>query len=100
MTCYLLHAFSYQMLRHLNVNIDSTELTQSHFNMIKDECESVIGIEELANILDVPYDPRFVQLGDGDEFVQVLICGQLERGVNELPEGVDLKYVHGKIKRK
>mgnify|MGYP003346140314 CR=1 FL=1 len=51
MTCYLLHAFSYQMLRHLNVNIDSTELTQSHFNMIKDECESVIGIDELANIL-------------------------------------------------
>lgn len=100
MTLYLLHGFSYQMLRHLNCTIDSTELTEAHFNQIKDECVSVIGIEELANILDVPYDPRYIQLSDGDEFVQVLICGQLERGVDELPEGVDLKYVHSKIKRK
>lgn len=100
MVCALLHGFSFQMLKHLNCTIDSTELTEAHFNQIKNDCVSVIGIEELANILDVEYNPQFIQLGDGDEFVQVLICGKLEKGVGELPPGVDLKYIHCKIKRK
>lgn len=55
---------------------------------------SVIGHQDLANILGVPYNRESVTLKKGDRlYVAQVIGGRLPEGTTVLPEGFKLTYL-------
>lgn len=82
----LLNAFSLQM-----ISGDCVVLVKEVPNFPKD-CISFIGHEDLAKILNVPYNRGNVQLLNNDTaYVVQLQGGRLPEGSTTLPEGYSFK---------
>lgn len=66
---------------------------------IPSDAHSVIGHEDLANILGVPFNRESITLQKGDVlYVAQLTGGRLPEGCKTLPEGFKLKFLEAEIK--
>lgn len=99
---YLANAFSLQMLEALPVVLKIREAKEEEiFNVAADGSKtlingivSVIGHEDTARVLGVPFNRISVKLGHKDIlYVAQLQGGRLPEGATTLPEGFEFKYI-------
>lgn len=96
---YLSNAFSLQMVQVDNYNLSVTSITEQELAEIKPSLTSIIGHQDLANILGVETNRVSVTLKQGDIlYVAQLIGGRLPEGATTLPDGFKLKYLKVEIK--
>lgn len=95
---YLTNAFSIQMLREPNCLVSFHELEYDEFKALSYHAYSVVGHEDLANILGVQFNRENIKLNKDDVcFVAQVWGGKLPEGITELPEGVELRFYCVKI---
>lgn len=86
---YLGNAFSLQMCKEFPVSIHVEKV-----NAIPENCISVIGHQDLANVLGVSMNRESIKLDSGDElFVAQVMGGRLPEGSTTLPEGVTIELL-------
>lgn len=86
---YLGNAFSLQMCKEFPVSIHVEKV-----NAIPENCISVIGHQDLANVLGVSMNRESIKLDSGDElFVAQVMGGRLPEGSTTLPEGVSIELL-------
>lgn len=99
---YLANAFSLQMLEALPAVIKVREAKEEEiFSVAADGSKnlvngivSVIGHEDTARVLGVPFNRISVKVKDGDiVYVAQLQGGRLPEGATTLPEGFKFKYI-------
>lgn len=99
---YLANAFSLQMLEALPAVIKVREAKEEEiFSVAADGSKnlvngivSVIGHEDTARVLGVPFNRISVKFKDGDIiYVAQLQGGRLPEGATTLPEGFKFKYI-------
>ena len=91
MRTFLANAFSLQMCKEFPANI-SVETLENTPNL--SECISVIGHQDLANILGVPMNRQSIQLEKNDVLIVAQVMGgRLPEGSTTLPEGVKIQFV-------
>lgn len=91
---YLANSFSGQMLTELgDCTIHRKIIIPKLPEVDLSEYKSVIGHQDLADMLGVEYNREFVTLHEGDELlVAQVIGGRLPEGCTELPDGVVIEY--------
>jgi hypothetical protein len=90
----LSNAFSLQMLKNLNANIESTKV-----DSFPSDCVSAIGHSDTANVLGVETNRINISLNESDElYVAQLMGGRLPEGSTVLPEGFRFEFVKITIK--
>lgn len=96
---YVASAFSFQMLENiLDFGIDGTEISKKEFDKIKFNTYSIIGHEDTARVLGVPFNRESITLKKGDVlYVAQLQGGRLPEGATELPEGFSFKYIRVEV---
>lgn len=99
---YLANAFSLQMLEALPSVVKIRGAKEEEiFNVADDGSKtlangivSVIGHEDTARVLGVPFNRISVKLKDGDIlYVAQLMGGRLPEGATTLPEGFKFKFI-------
>lgn len=95
---YITNSFSIQMLREPNALISIHALEYDEFKSLSHNAYSVVGHEDLANVLGVKYNRESIKLNPGDVcFVAQTWGGRLPEGTKKLPEGVELRFCCVKI---
>ena len=106
---YIGNAFSLQMLSSLNqewlsnatTNIEVQEISKNMFTSLIEryDAKSCIGHQDLASILDLPFNRESITLESGDHLlVAQLVGGRLEEGTTTLPPTHKLKFLLVKVK--
>lgn len=99
---YFGNAFSLQMLNlgaSTTVTIEpmSKEDKNTLLSTVKAEnskIKSIIGHEDLATLLDVPFNRETINIVKGDIlYVAQVIGGRLPKGTTELPKGISIVFV-------
>lgn len=86
---YLGNAFSLQMIETHPAVIVTREVDE-----LPKGLESVVGHEDTARVLGVPYNRVSIKLGKGDTlYVAQLVGGRLPEGATSLPEGAEFKFI-------
>ncbi len=91
MRTFLANAFSLQMCREFpaNIHVDTLEEIPN-----LSECVSVIGHQDLANVLGVPMNRESIKLDNGDTLIVAQVMGgRLPEGSTTLPEGVTIQFL-------
>jgi hypothetical protein len=87
---YLGNAFSLQMCKEFPANISVETI-----NEIPTDCVSVVGHQDLANILGVSMNRQSIKLEGGDSLIVAQVMGgRLPEGTTVLPEGVSIELLH------
>ena len=95
---YVVNAFSFQMIRDPNCLLAVHELEQEEFEKLTEGVLSMVGHEDLANVLGVKYNRENIVLNKGDTlYVAQVMGGRLPEGTTELPAGFSLKFYCMKI---
>ena len=85
------------MLENINATVEVFETTKKV--VLKSYDQSIIGHEDLANILGVPCNRVNTKLKEGDIlFVAQYVGGRLPEGSSTLPEGAEIKFIKIKVK--
>jgi hypothetical protein len=95
MAKYLSNAFSLQMCKEFPANI-RVEKCATLVDEMPDltHYESVIGHQDLANILGVPMNRKSITLQPGDELIVAQVMGgRLPEGTTVLPEGITIELL-------
>lgn len=91
MNIYLGNAFSLQMLKAFPVSIDIVEVSAEE--ALSSYKTSVVGHQDTANVLGVPFNRISVALNKGDIlYVAQVVGGRLPEGSTTLPEGFSMKF--------
>lgn len=86
---YLGNAFSLQMCKEFPANISVEKV-----DAIPSDCKSVIGHQDLANILGVPMNRQSIQLEKNDVLIVAQVMGgRLPEGSTTLPEGTSIELL-------
>jgi len=86
---YLGNAFSLQMCKEFPANISVEKV-----DAIPADCISVIGHQDLANILGVDMNRESIKLESGDKLIVAQVMGgRLPEGSTTLPEGVSIELL-------
>lgn len=86
---YLGNAFSLQMLSNFDCSIRVQEV-----ETLPDGLLSVVGHQDTANVLGVPFNRQSIKLAEGDVlYVAQLVGGRLPEGATTLPEGFTFKFL-------
>ena len=86
---YLGNAFSLQMCKEFPVSIHVEKL-----NAIPADCVSIIGHQDLANVLGVSMNRQSIKLESGDSLIVAQVMGgRLPEGSTTLPEGVTFEWL-------
>jgi hypothetical protein len=91
MRTFIGNAFSLQMCRDFpaNIHVDTLEEIPN-----LSECISIIGHQDLANILGVPMNRESIKLQDNDVLIVAQVMGgRLPEGSTTLPEGVTIQFL-------
>ena len=92
MAKYISNSFSLQMLNHLPTKINIEEVSKVEA-LAKDNV-SVVGHQDTANVLGVPYNRISLTLNAGDVlYVAQVIGGRLPEGCTKLPENFKMKFL-------
>lgn len=87
--CFLLNAFSLQMLKEFPCEVRFTEVKE-----LPSDLKSAVGHLDTANVLGVPMNRINVELHRGETaYVAQLQGGRLPEGSTTLPEGFSFKYL-------
>lgn len=94
MNKYVANGFSFQMLNEPFGSLKFCQLSQRDFMSQTEDAKSVIGHEDLARILKLPYNRESIRLEKGDVlYIAQLIGGRLKEGATELPKDCRLKFM-------
>ena len=86
---YLGNAFSLQMCKEFPANISVEKV-----DTIPSDCVSVIGHQDLANILGVSMNRSSIKLESGDKLIVAQVMGgRLPEGTTVLPEGTTIEFL-------
>lgn len=92
MAKYIGNAFSLQMLANFPVKINIDEVSKAE--ALDSSNISVVGHQDTANVLDVPYNRISLTLNAGDVlYVAQVIGGRLPEGCTKLPEKFKMKFL-------
>ena len=104
---YIMNAWSFKMLRKPNGFLAYHEIDIEDFDdFIKDEngqlyddVISVMGQENIANILKIPYNRENIVLNKGDTMYVVYVegRGRIPENATTLPKGMELRITCAKI---
>lgn len=74
------------------------QVTVTPVDKLPDGLVSVVGHQDLANILGVEYNRASLRLEEGDElYVAQVTGGRLPEGTTTLPDGVEIRFFHVRV---
>lgn len=92
MVKYIGNAFSLQMLNNFPAKINVEEVSKTE--ALDNNNISVVGHQDTANVLGVPYNRISLTLNAGDVlYVAQVIGGRLPEGCTKLPEKFKMKFL-------
>jgi len=92
--CFVLNAFSLQMLSELTSTIEIEEIEESAFKEIAPTMISAIGHLDTAEILNLEFNRSSISLQKGEiALVAQLQGGRLPEGSTTLPKGFSFRYL-------
>lgn len=93
---YITNAFSLNMLENHMNKLVITQITKKDLERaLKGEYTSAIGHQEIADLLNVPYNRVTLKVKKGDVVYVAQYSGpRLEEGATELPDGATIYYYH------
>lgn len=98
MAKYILNGWAWGMPRPKSGLVVYHDLTEDEFKLESHNAISCVGHPGLAEILNVDYNPEYIQLNVGDTALVVSTKGKkLPYECNELPTGLSLEYKCVKI---
>lgn len=98
MTSYILNGWGWNMPHPKKGTIKYKDLTEKEFDREIEGAISCIGNPILAQILELPYNPSYINLDVGDVALVInLRGGRLPIGTTEFPENVTVKYTRVEI---
>lgn len=96
---YVLHAWGWNMPHAKKGSVDYEDLTEEEFDKEVVGAISCIGNPILAGLLELPYNPTYIDLEVGDVALVISLSGgRLPVGTTEFPEDVNIKYTKVEIK--
>ncbi|MBQ2651928.1 MAG: hypothetical protein IJF83_00080 [Methanobrevibacter sp.] len=98
MTKYVLNSWAWNMAQPKKGTVDYEDLTEDEFDREVVGAISCIGNPILAQILELPYNPSYINLDVGDVALVIsLKGGRIPVGTTEFPEDVTVKYTKVEI---
>ena len=99
MTTFVLNGWGWNMPQPKKGTIKYEDLTENEFNEAVEGAISCIGNPILARILELPYNPSYINLDVGDVALVInLRGGRIPVGTTEFPDDVNVKYTRVEIK--
>lgn len=96
---FVLNGWGWGMPQPKNGIIKYDDLTENEFNEEVEGAVSCIGNPILARILELPYNPSYINLDVGDVALVInLRGGRIPVGTTEFPDDVHVKYTRVEIK--
>ena len=93
MVKYILNGWGWNMPHPKKGSLDYEDLTEEEFDKEVVDAISCIGNPILARVLELPYNPSYINLREGDVALVInLKGGRLQAGAEEFPENVHVKY--------
>jgi len=93
MAKYILNGWGWNMPHPKKGSLDYEDLSEEQFGKEVTDAISCIGNPILARVLELPYNPSYIDLEVGDIALVVnLRGGRLHAGAEEFPEDVTVKY--------
>lgn len=90
---YILNGWAWNMPHHKQGSLNYEDLSEEEFYEEIEGAVSSIGNPILAKILQVPYNPSYIDLDVGDVALVInLRGGRLPFGASEFPDDVEVKY--------
>lgn len=99
MSKYVLNGWGWTMPHPKKGILSYEDLTEEEFDREVIGAISCIGNPILARLLELPYNPCYINLNEGDVALVInLTGGRIHVGDEEFPENVDVKYTKVEIK--
>ena len=99
MTKYLLNGWGWSMPQPKKGSLDYEDLSEDEFDREVIGAVSCIGNPILARVLNVPFNPGYIDLKPGDIAIVInLKGGRLHVGDKEFPKDVTVKYTKVELK--
>lgn len=93
MSKYILNGWGWNMPQPKKGTLHYEDLSEEEFDKEVIGAISCIGNPILARLLELPYNPSYIDLRDGDVALVInLKGGRLPVGCEEFPENVHVKY--------
>jgi len=90
---YVSNAFSLNMIEY-NLDMKVWHLSERPSDKVLASAKSVVGHQQIADIIGVPFNRETVELKGGDLLLVAQYKGpRLPEGATELPEGAAIKWV-------
>lgn len=91
------NGFSSAMLSELDVVIIQKEITYERFCAESYTAKSVIGHEDLAELLGLEYNPGTITVNPGDVYIEIIsVGGKLPKKIPSwvsIPDWIELRFV-------
>ena len=98
MTAYVTNSWSWTMAPSKGV-VEYKDLTEDEFDREIVDAIPCIGNPILARLLELPYNPSYINLEPGDVALVInLSGGRIPVGAEEFPDDVRVKYTKVEIK--
>ena len=93
---YVSNAFSLNMLEYHSSKLVITQISKKVFEKpLQGEYTSAVGHEQIAELLNVPYNRITLKVKKGDVLYVAQYSGpRLPEGATELPDGATIIYYH------
>lgn len=93
MVKYILNGWGWNMPHPKKGSLDYEDLTEEEFDREVVDAISCIGNPILARVLELPYNPSYINLNVGDVALVInMKGGRLPVGAEEFPDDVTVKY--------
>lgn len=93
MVKYILNGWGWNMPHPKKGSTNYEDLTPEEFEKEIEDAISCVGNPILARILELPYNPSYIDLNVGDVAIVInLKGGRLPVGAKEFPSDVEVKY--------
>lgn len=99
MAKYILNGWGWGMPQPKQGTLDYKDLTEEQFNQEIIGAISCIGNPTLAKVLELPFNPGYINLQPGDIALVInLHGGRLQVGDEKFPDNVQVKYTKVELK--